>query len=111
LQVERSSAGDYVVGYYEATLRKRIDVKDAAGEIDVDIEGLENKMAAVDWADVSALVPGIGALKNQYDISQRFYISEGHGISTEEAYRFLCSKWMEKKMAVKKKQETRHGRV
>jgi len=152
LQIERDNTGEYIAGYYDAAFRKRIDVKEASGEIDIDIEGLENRMAGVDWDDVAAhtdgiegivtelerlaaigaegirvasllkfkywagtcaeaMVPGISALKSQYEISQRFYITEGRGITTEEAYRFLCSKWVEKKMAVKKKQETKHGRI
>jgi len=57
------------------------------------------------------------------DPDKGYYIAKGRfkndhqaiiplwGITTEEAYRFLCSKWVEKKMAVKKKQSAHHGRV
>jgi len=57
------------------------------------------------WADtpVENLIQGIGSFNSQFEISQRFYISEGQGITTEEAYRFLCNKWMEKKVQAKRK--------
>jgi len=58
------------------------------------------------WSDtaVEHLIPATGSFKNHYEISQRFFIFEGLGISTDEAYRFLCNKWMEKKLLAKKRQ-------
>jgi len=58
------------------------------------------------WSDTAAeyLIPAIGSFKSQYEISQRFFIFDGLGISADEAYRFLCNKWMEKKLLAKKKQ-------
>ena len=58
------------------------------------------------WSDTALeyLIPGLGSFKSQYEISQRFYLFEGDpGITAEEAYRFLCNKWMEKKVQAKKK--------
>ncbi|MFX5752047.1 hypothetical protein ABTE32_21750, partial [Acinetobacter baumannii] len=48
------------------------------------------------WSDTAAeyLIPAIGSFKSQYEISQRFFIFDGLGISADEAYRFLCNKWM-----------------
>lgn len=152
MHAEKNDKGEYLLCHYDATLRKKIEVAEGAGELDIDIAALEKKMAEIDWAFVTAhtdaieaivaeldsladigadgvriagllkfkywsdtpaepMVPGLAVFKNQYEISQRFYISEGQGITTEEAYRFLCSKWIEKKMSARKKQETKHGRV
>lgn len=47
----------------------------------------------------------ISPIKNKTDVSQRFYLSEGHdGISMEEAIRFLQNRWLEKQMHLKRKQ-------
>ncbi len=44
-------------------------------------------------------------LKNRFEITQRFYFFDGETqITVPEAYRFLCNRWMEKQMQVKKKQ-------
>lgn len=40
-------------------------------------------------------ITGLAALKGQYEISQRFYITEGSKpISMDEAFRFLQSQWL-----------------
>lgn len=152
LHVEKVDTGEYALLFYDAVLRKQIDLVAAARELDLDIGDLEKKMAGINWLDTvlhtdqieavigelesiagigpegvriagllkfkywagtpaEALVDGLAAFKSQYEISQRFYISEGQSITTEEAYRFLCSKWVEKKMAVKKKDGAKYGRV
>ena len=47
----------------------------------------------------------ITLVKNKADVSQRFYIAEdGSGITTDEAYRFLQNKYMEKQLQLKRKQ-------
>lgn len=55
---------------------------------------------------VEDLIPNLSALKSRYEISQRFYFFDGEGqITVEEAYRFLCNRWLEKQMQLRKKQE------
>lgn len=51
------------------------------------------------------IVGSITSVKNKADVNQRFYIAEdGGGITTDEAYRFLQNKWMEKQLQFKRKQ-------
>ena len=51
------------------------------------------------------IVGTITLVKNKADVNQRFYISEdGGGITTDEAYRFLQNKYMEKQLQLKRKQ-------
>jgi hypothetical protein len=51
------------------------------------------------------IVGAITLVRNKADVSQRFYISEdGGGITTDEAYRFLQNKYMEKQLQLKRKQ-------
>lgn len=51
------------------------------------------------------IVGTITFVKNKADVNQRFYISEdGGGITTDEAYRFLQNKYMEKQLQLKRKQ-------
>lgn len=59
------------------------------------------------WAGTlhQEIVGSITLVKNKADVSQRFYISEdGGGITTDEAYRFLQNKYMEKQLQLKRKQ-------
>lgn len=58
------------------------------------------------WSDtpIEYLFNGLGAFKTQYEITQRFYLAEGQGITTEEAYRFLCNRWVERKLLAKRKE-------
>jgi len=37
-------------------------------------------------------------LKSKYELSQRFYIINGEGITATEAYRFLNNRWMERQI-------------
>ena len=64
------------------------------------------------WMDTPlvSIIPNISVLKNQYEISQRFYFFEGEEqISLDEAYRFLSHRWREKQLNAKKKQENMDG--
>lgn len=55
---------------------------------------------------VEDLIPHSTTLKSKYEISQRFYFFDGEGqITVEEAYRFLCNRWLEKQMQLRRKQE------
>lgn len=46
-----------------------------------------------------------GVLRNQYEISQRFYFfQEEEQIGLDEAYQFLLHRWREKQLNAKKKQ-------
>lgn len=59
------------------------------------------------WAGTShqEIVGSIPLVKNKADVNQRFYIAEdGGGITTDEAYRFLQNKYMEKQLQLKRKQ-------
>jgi hypothetical protein len=59
------------------------------------------------WAGTlhQEIVGSIPLIKNKADVSQRFYISEdGSGITTDEAYRFLQNKFIEKQLQLKRKQ-------
>ncbi len=59
------------------------------------------------WAGTlhQEIVGSITLVKNKADVNQRFYISEdGGGITTDEAYRFLQNKYMEKQLQLKRKQ-------
>ena len=59
------------------------------------------------WAGTlhQEIVGSIRLVKNKADVNQRFYISEdGSGITTDEAYRFLQNKYMEKQLQLKRKQ-------
>ena len=59
------------------------------------------------WAGTlhQEIVGSITLVKNKSDVNQRFYISEdGGGITTDEAYRFLQNKYVEKQLQLKRKQ-------
>ena len=59
---------------------------------------------------VEELFGGIGTLKGKQEISQRFYFFDGRSqITVEEAYRYLCNRWLEKEMNAKKKQVDQSG--
>ncbi len=58
------------------------------------------------WAGTAleAIIDSAGLLKNQYEISQRFYFVEDQPpISADEAMRFLQSRWAEKQAQAKQK--------
>lgn len=56
--------------------------------------------------NVEDMISSLSMLKSRYEINQRFYFFEGEGqITIEEAYRFLCNKWLEKQLQVRKKQQ------
>lgn len=53
------------------------------------------------YQDIAGLIT---VVKNKADVGQRFYIGEdGSGITTDEAYRFLQNKWLEKQLQLKRK--------
>lgn len=59
------------------------------------------------WAGTlhQEIVGSITLVKSKADVNQRFYISEdGGGITTDEAYRFLQNKYLEKQLQLKRKQ-------
>jgi hypothetical protein len=43
-------------------------------------------------------IPELETFKSNYELSQRFYIINGNGITTSEAYRFLNNRWMERQI-------------
>lgn len=92
-------------------------------ETELKISGIMDSLSAIEKSEtgrviVSALkqkfwagtlhqeiVGSIPLVKNKADVNQRFYISEdGGGITTDEAYRFLQNKYMEKQLQLKRKQ-------
>ncbi len=52
------------------------------------------------WRDspLQSLIPVLSFLKSKHELSQRFYVIDGNGITASEAYRFLNNRWMERKM-------------
>lgn len=55
---------------------------------------------------VEELINNIPGVKSSYEISQRFYFFDGQeSISVDEAYRFLCNRWLEKEIQIKRKQK------
>jgi hypothetical protein len=64
------------------------------------------------WAGTTleSLVPDVVTLKNKYELTQRFYVSEEHQpITGDEAIRFLQHRWLEKAMQqsrLQQRQET-----
>lgn len=58
------------------------------------------------WSDTALeiMVPNIGSIRSQYEISQRFYFfDEEKPISIDEGFRFLNSRWLEKQAQLRKK--------
>jgi hypothetical protein len=58
------------------------------------------------WSDTSleSMVPNLSFLKNQYEISQRFYlIGEEAPINFTDAMRFLQSMWIQRKVNIDRK--------
>lgn len=58
------------------------------------------------WCDtpMQDYIANINSIKNKLEISQRFYMVDSQPvISVEECYRFLCNRWLEKQMVLKKK--------
>lgn len=54
---------------------------------------------------VETMLGGSGSLKGKQEISQRFYFFDGRSqITVEEAYRYLCNRWLEKELNARKKQ-------
>jgi hypothetical protein len=59
---------------------------------------------------LESYIPNVNTLRNQYEISQRFYFFEGETrINLDEAYRFLCHRWREKQLNARKKQTDNSG--
>ncbi|MCA6439315.1 MAG: hypothetical protein IM581_05265 [Chitinophagaceae bacterium] len=54
---------------------------------------------------VEQLTGSLVALRSRLEVSQRFYIVDGEGITVEEALRFLQNRWMEKRMQAKRKEQ------
>ena len=58
------------------------------------------------WVDtlLESLMPNFTALKNRYEIAERFYlVDDAHVISFAEAARFLNSKWIERQLVANRK--------
>lgn len=78
------------------TLLKQLETLGAAGDI----------LKFKHWVDtpLESLLSNLAALKNRYEISERFYLLDAtHLIPFSEANRFLHSKWLERQMAASKK--------
>ena len=59
------------------------------------------------WLDTpfASFISNINVLRNQYEVSQRFYFFDGEEqITIDEVYRFLSHRWREKQLNVKKKE-------
>lgn len=45
-----------------------------------------------------SMIPELISLRSRYELTQRFYLISGDGITTNEAYRFLNNRWTERKI-------------
>jgi hypothetical protein len=53
---------------------------------------------------LESMIPDITIIKSQYELQQRFYLTpDQEPIRFEEAYRFLQSRWMEKRILTERK--------
>ncbi len=134
---------EYACLYYDVTMRKDIVLLDSdllfamqkidwllpekyCKEIDAVMDELNkltdqvlaNKLKIKFWIDTPAeiYIPGLNVLRNQFEITQRFYFFENEQpITLDEAIRFLTIRWLEKQQAAKKKtevvEEARSGAV
>ncbi|TKK64702.1 hypothetical protein FC093_21890 [Ilyomonas limi] len=52
------------------------------------------------WTDITlqSTISELTVLKSKYELSQRFYIINGEGITATEAYRFLNNRWLERQV-------------
>lgn len=55
------------------------------------------------WRDNPFVPVNMPVLCSKFEVSQRFYFFDGQGISTDEAFRFLLNRWLEKKLYARKK--------
>ncbi len=163
---EKNRSENYSCVYYEAILRKEIEIPEAAIET-IDVSELENRMATINWVSflsieqdksfqkddihnwkkeetvesivsdlmlldsvvegkecafrlkmkywcdtpVQEMIANVNLLRSKFEISQRFYLLEGQGgISTEESYRYLNNRWLEKQLQAKRKQMDEVGK-
>ena len=61
---------------------------------------LANTLKYKFWTDpaLQNLIPELSVIKSKYELSQRFYVIDGNGITASEAYRYLNNRWMERKI-------------
>jgi len=52
------------------------------------------------WTDpfLQSKIPELQSLKSKFELSQRFYIINGEGITASEAYRFMNNRWLERQI-------------
>ncbi len=57
------------------------------------------------WVDLplEQFLPNLLLLKSRFEISQRFYVVGGEGITTDEAFRFLNNRWIQRQMQLDNK--------
>jgi hypothetical protein len=80
---------------------RQIALLKMTGEADL-VEALQVKHW---WDTPLEELMGLNAFQSRFEISQRFYFFDGHtGIGVEQAYLFLCNRWMQKQMLQKKRQ-------
>lgn len=77
-------------------------------KLSVTSEGLQlaERLKIKFWLDTPLVtfIPNVSVLRNQYEVSQRFYFFDGEErITLDEAYRFLSHRWLEKQLNAKKK--------
>lgn len=61
------------------------------------------------WVDLplEQFVPNLQLLKGRLEMSQRFYVLEGEGITTDEAFRFLNNRFIQRQSQVNNKNLSR----
>ncbi|MBV9986842.1 MAG: hypothetical protein JO301_04135 [Chitinophagaceae bacterium] len=65
------------------------------------------------WAGTAfeTKIPGFASIRNDQEISQRFYVVQGQPVITgDEAFKFLQNKWMERRMVSARKERPHSSR-
>lgn len=65
------------------------------------------------WVDLPLenYIPNLILLKNRLELSQRFYVTGSDGITTDEAFRFLVNRWIQRQMQAKKGNSLQAGEI
>lgn len=60
---------------------------------------------------VEQLTGSLAAIRSKLEISQRFYITAGEGITVDEALRFLQNRWVERRMVLERRKLDKDNRT
>jgi hypothetical protein len=101
---ENNSTDDFKIAD-KSTWKQEAAIEEIIKELEVlgstgEWHALANTLKYKYWIDLylQSMINDLATLKNKYELTQRFYIISGEGITASEAYRFLNNKWMERKI-------------